>query len=217
MCNTKTKQIETWTSDFGARYTERNRFNNSEKIFNEIYVKRYGKSRDEICLDWLNDVPKKSKILEVGTNLGHQLKTLKRIGYDNLYGVEVQSKVAQEVRMNSPEFEILISNAQDLPFKDNFFDLVFTNNVLIHISPNDIDKVVSEMCRVSKNWIWGFEYYAPEYTEVKYRNHKDLLWKTDFSSVFTNGCKNLNTVREEKIECLDELGNIDQAYLLKES
>jgi|SaaInlStandDraft_7_1057024.scaffolds.fasta_scaffold30267_3 pseudaminic acid biosynthesis-associated methylase len=214
MKDTRTEQTEIWTSQFGSEYTERNRFNNNEKEFNKVYIKRYGKTRDEICSDWLKSVPKNSKILEIGTNLGHQLKTLKRVGYSDLYGVEVQPEIVKEVRLNSPEFEILLSNAQNLPFKDNFFDLVFTNNVLIHISPKDINKVVSEICRVSKKWVWGFEYYAPEYTEIEYHGHNDLLWKTDFSSIFTKSCKGLSIIREEKIECLDEAGNIDQAYLL---
>ena len=37
--------------------------------------------------------------------------------------------------------------------KNNFVDAVFTNNVLIHISPEDLPKVLSEMHRVTKKYI----------------------------------------------------------------
>jgi len=217
MNNTKTEQTTIWTSEFGSDYTERNRFHNNASEFNKVYLDRYGITRDDICIDWLADLPRNSKILEVGTNLGHQLQSLERVGFSNLYGVEVQSNVVQEVRKTKPQFEVLLSTAQDLPFKDNFFDLVFTNNVLIHISPQDIDKVVSEMLRVCKKWIWGFEYFAPEYTEVSYRGNSDLLWKTDFSSLFLKQSNKLVTVRQEKFNCKDEPGNIDKSYLLRKT
>jgi len=217
MKNTKTEQTTIWTSEFGSAYTERNRFHNNAQEFNQVYLERYGITRDDICREWLKDLPRNSKILEVGTNLGHQLQSLERVGFSKLYGVEVQSEVVQEIRKTKPQFEILLSTAQDLPFKDNFFDLVFTNNVLIHISPEHIYRVISEMLRVSKKWIWGFEYFAPEYTEVSYRGNSDLLWKTDFSSLFLGHSKNLEIVREQKFNCKDEPGNIDKAYLLSKN
>ena len=54
--------------------------------------------------------------------------------------------------------DIICGSAFDIPFKDGYFDLVFTNNVLIHIAPADIGGVIDEMVRVCRGRIWGFEY-----------------------------------------------------------
>jgi len=43
----------------------------------------------------------------------------------------------------------------DIPFKDKYFDMVFTAGVLIHVSPSDIKKVLKEIYRCSTKYIWG--------------------------------------------------------------
>lgn len=214
MNNKKTQQTNTWTGEFGADYTERNRFAN-DKEFNELYVKRYGRSRDEINKEWLAQIPKNSRILEVGTNIANQLRALESIGYENLYGIEIQQSVVEEVRRSYPQFGVLQSPGQDIPFKDNFFDMVFTNNVLIHVSPESINDVMDEIYRVSKRWIWGFEYYAPEFTEINYHGHENLLWKADYAALFQQRFPDLKLVRSQEVPCLDEPGNMDKLYLLE--
>ena len=62
---------------------------------------------------------------------------------------------------------VVNGSADHLPFKNNSFDLVFTNNVLIHISPIEIKNIVNEIYRTSSKWIWGFEYYYKNYEEYR--------------------------------------------------
>jgi ubiquinone/menaquinone biosynthesis C-methylase UbiE len=45
-----------------------------------------------------------------------------------------------------------------LPFNDKTFDMVFTISVLMHIEGKDLKKVVSELMRVSKEFICIIEY-----------------------------------------------------------
>lgn len=210
----QTEQMKVWSGEFGASYTERNLFADSRE-FNEFYVKRYGIGKDQMNQAILKDIPKDARILEVGANVGNQLESLRRIGFKNLYGIELQASVVAKAKKLHPEVNIIQGSAFDLPFKDGFFDLVFTNNVLIHISPNDIEKVINEMYRVSKTYIWGFEYFAEKYTEIPYRDHRDLLWKTDFAKEFLNRHSDLKPVHEQMHPCLDEPGNIDKEYLLR--
>jgi len=44
--------------------------------------------------------------------------------------------------------------ADDIPFKDGYFDMVFTSGVLIHISPGNINRVLDEIYRCSREYIW---------------------------------------------------------------
>ena len=210
----ETEQIKVWTGDFGRDYTARNRFPDVE-AFNALYETRYGRSRDAINQDWLADVPREARVLEVGANIGNQLRALSRIGFRHLYGIELQRRCVEEAKQLSPGIDIIEGLAFDIPFKDGFFDLVFTNNVLIHIAPDDIGAVMDEMHRVSRRWIWGFEYYAPAFTEIPYRGHDHLLWKADYAGLFRTRFPGLRSLREETLDCRDEPGNVDKLYLLE--
>ena len=92
--------------------------------------------------------------------------------------------IVELARSRVSGFSIIQGDALDIPFKDGFFDVVLTSNVLIHIAPGNIRKALKEIGRCSKKYIWGFEYYAKEYTEINYRGHLGVLWKTDFPKLY---------------------------------
>jgi pseudaminic acid biosynthesis-associated methylase len=211
-----TEQIKVWSGDFGRSYTERNRFKSVDD-FNGFYAGRYGRGRDEINADWLAGIPKDARILEVGANIGNQLAALQRLGFTQLYGVEIQRYSIEESRKLYSGIDVVLGSGLDIPFKDGWFDLVFTNNVLIHISPVNLPTMLKEIGRVTRRYILGFEYYAPEFTEVHYRGHDDLLWKGDYAQLYRDNNPGLVVEREELMPCLDELGNIDKFFLLRKA
>jgi pseudaminic acid biosynthesis-associated methylase len=216
MTTSETDQVKTWKGEFGEDYTERNTFDTPE-AFDEAYIRRYGSTRDQLSADWLRDIPKTARILEVGSNIGHQLLSLKAIGFERLFGIEIQRHCVEKAKTFAPGIDIIEGSAFDIPFKDGFFDLVFTNNVLIHFSPNDIGAIFNEMHRVSSRYIWGFEYFAPQYTEIPYRGHEGLLWKADYGQLILDRFPDMQSCREKEYDCLDELGNVDKAYLLEKT
>jgi pseudaminic acid biosynthesis-associated methylase len=209
-----TEQAETWSGEFGRLYTERNSFD-SVDIFNQLYQQRYGRSRDEINIDWLKDIPRDARILEVGANVGYQLEALRRIGFRHLFGVEIQRHCVEQAKVLHPHVDIVEGIASDLPFKDGFFDLVFTNNVLIHMPPDHLPLVQAEMHRVTCRWVLGFEYYAPSVTEIPYHGKRNLLWKADYASLFRSLRSDLVPIRDEIVDCLDDIGKVDKFYLLE--
>ncbi len=209
-----TEQIKTWTGDFGADYTERCTFE-SDDAFNALYEKRYGVGRDAINAEWIGQLPRDARILEVGCNIGNQLRALQRLGFNNLYGIDVQRYAVERAKAGCQDIDIIVGSAFDIPFKDGFFDLVFTNNVLIHIAPDMIGDVMDEMVRVTSRHIWGFEYYAPEFTTINYRGNDDLLWKANYPQLFLDRQPGmLEMTRSQIFDCLDEPGNQDICYLL---
>ncbi len=112
---------------------------------------------------------------------------------------------------------IIQGNAFDIPFKDNYFDLVMTNGVLIHISPTDLPKALKEIIRCSKQYIMGFEYFAEETTDIGYRGNKGFLWKADYAQIYQEQFKNLTLLKNIKYPYLteQEKGNIDNLFLLE--
>jgi len=156
-------------------------------------------------LKFLGDLDRDMKVLEVGSNIGNQLLCLQKAGFKNLYGIELQSYAVQLSKSRTKGINIIQGSA---------FDLVFTSGLLIHIAPKDIGRVWDEIQRCTKQYIWGFEYYSDEYTQVDYRGHRDLLWKTNFLKLFLDRFTKLAVVKEEHFKYLDN-DNVDTMFLLE--
>lgn len=210
----RTEQIQTWIGEFGREYTERNTFE-SEELFNRSYIDKFGVSRDDINREFLKDTDRGLRILEVGCNRGNQLAALERIGFVHLYGIEIQHHAVCYARKRLPLATLIQASAFSLPFQNETFDMVFTSNVLIHIAPKDISKVLGEIYRCTRKYIWGFEYYASAYTEVLYRGRDNLLWKADFVRLFLEQFPDLVPIGEQRFAYRTEPGNIDTMYLFE--
>ena len=209
---TNTFQEDTWSNDFGKEYTDRNTFTPEE--VDNLYIENYGVSRTQLNSEFLDNL-ELNRILEVGCNVGNQLHVLKKNGYSDLWGIELQDYAVEVARKRTSGFNIVKGTAFDIPFKDNFFDLVFTSGVLIHISPDDIDKVLDEMYRCTNKYIWGFEYYNPDgYHTVTYRGNDNLLWKTNFSKLFLDRFSDLKLVHTKIVKYTNN-DNLDLMYLLE--
>lgn len=207
-----TKQQSEWAGEWGREYTDRSP--QSVEEFDRVYLRDYGVTRTAMNEDFLNAFPKDISILEVGANIGLELEFLRRAGFSKLTGVEINSYAVEQAKKIHPEVIVIEGSGFDLPFDDASFDLVFTSGVLIHISPSDVKDIISQMHRISRRYIWGFEYYAPAYTEVTYRGNQDLLWKTDFCKLFLDTFSDLSLVREQKYKMTDGK-NESQMYLLE--
>jgi len=210
--STDTEQTRQWSGQFGRDYTDRNTFSLPE--LDELYRRNYGASRREINDRFLQAIPKEARILEVGCNLGNQLLLLQAMGFTNLHGIEIQSYALTRARERLPGVTLTQASAFAIPYPDRFFDLVFTSGVLIHIAPNGLPLAMKEIYRCTRQWIWGFEYYAPEMTEIEYRGEATLLWKTDYARLYLGQFPDLELVREERLRYLGN-ENVDTAFLLR--
>ena len=208
-----THQRKTWEEEFGVGYLERNVYD--PKDLNTFYQNRYGYSKDQLNNEFLRNIPKDAKILEVGTNIGNQLFHLQSQGFTNLYGIEIQDRAINYSKHRTDNLNIIKGDALNIPFKDNFFDLVFTHGVLIHISPDNINQAISEIYRVSNKFIWGLEYYAPTYTDLEYHGQKNIMWKTDFCKLYEDTFSDLKLIKEEKYKYINEIHLEDQMFLLQ--
>lgn len=207
-----TRQMEEWTGNFGKEYTDRNALSLEEMELS--YKDHFGITRMEMNSKFIGDLDRNINILEVGSNIGNQLLCLQKAGLKNLYGIELQFYAVELSKTRTKGINIIQGSAFDVPFKDGFFDLVFTSGLLIHIDPEDVSKVLEEIYRCTKRYIWGFEYYADAYTEIHYRGHADLLWKTNFSKLFLDRFSDLILVSEERFK-YRENDNVDAMFLLQ--
>jgi pseudaminic acid biosynthesis-associated methylase len=209
----ETQQASTWSGNFGREYTDRNA--QTVQDMELLYSASFGVLRSAMNEEFLGSLDKSLKILEVGANVGVQLELLSQMGFQNLTGIELQDYAIDAAKQLRPQINIVQGNALELPFEDNHFDLVFTSGVLIHIAPENHDRVMSEMVRCSRRFIWGFEYYAPSLTDVNYRGHENLLWKADFASEFRNRFPSLALLKQQQYPYLSQPNLTDAMYLLE--
>jgi pseudaminic acid biosynthesis-associated methylase len=207
-----TPQLAEWQGDFGRDYTNRNSI--TPEQVDALWIKNYGISRTTLNREFLREIPKDARILEVGCNLGNQLVLLQQLGYTNLYGIEAQGYALAATRTRVRDLNLIQATAFDIPYKDKYFDLVFTAGVLIHIAPGDLAQALTEIHRCARNFVWGAEYYSPVPTEVHYRGHDALLWKSDFADEYLKRFRDMQLVKEQKLPYL-EGRNVDSMFLLR--
>ena len=163
-----------WNGDFGIRYTTRN------KIIPEKLVPFFKRILKEIEV---------KKILEVGCNRGHNLISLTYCGEYDLYGIDINPYSIVLARDNK-EISFDVGNIFDILYKNNFFDLVMTIGVLIHIDPNDLKNAITELLRVSKKYFLMIEYNYDfeDFEKIPYRNNVGL-WRGNFKKVVLDNFK----------------------------
>ncbi|MBA7620040.1 hypothetical protein ES703_27382 [subsurface metagenome] len=208
------EQMKIWEGIFGKEYTDRNL--QSFQEMENLHRKFFGMSRTEMNSQFLGALDRSLKILEIGCNIGDQLLCLQKMGFNNLSGVELQSYAAAIARTRLNNIEIFCGSVFDLPVKTESFDFIFTSNVLIHIKPIDIKNALAEIYRCTRRYIWGLEYFAREYQEIKYRDRRNLLWKTDFVKLWQMHFPSLKLVKEKHFKYLEN-ENIDTMFLLEKN
>lgn len=208
----ETPQTTVWKGEFGREYTDRNTLDGKE--LDELYRKNYGLTRTEINENFLREVSRDASFLEVGCNTGNQLSLLRQMGWPNLSGIELQPYALAIAQTRIPGISLKQGSALALPYADTSFDVVFTSGMLIHIAPQDLPRVMDEIYRTSRKYIWGLEYFAPEVTEVTYRAHCALLWKMDFARCYLERFPSLELVQEQQLPYVGS-ANVDTVFLLR--
>ncbi len=74
---------------------------------------------------------KKAFFLDVGCGSGAVLAELKKLGFNNGYGVDISKLFIKEGKDNGLK-NLYVYNGTQLPFKDKYFDLIGSFNVLEH-------------------------------------------------------------------------------------
>jgi pseudaminic acid biosynthesis-associated methylase len=207
-------QLSEWDGRFGRAYTKRNNLTAAQ--LDTLYRKNFGTTKTQMNKEFLAGIGRSARILEVGCNVGNQLVHLQKSGFTDLWGIEISKYAIEAAKQKIKNVNIVRASAFDIPFKDGFFDLVFTSGVLIHIPTASLHAALDEIYRTSRNYIWCFEYFADSATEVEYRGKQGLVWKNDFLRLFTDMFPSLRVVKEKKFKYRSN-DNVDAMFLLQKA
>ena len=164
----ETEAIEWWKGEEGNLYTARNnpdevQLRARRDLFEEILGRAQLHREESVC--------------EIGCNRGSNLRVLRRMGYDRLFGVEPNESARNEAGKLCVSYES-IDQVEIRP------DLVLTSGLLIHIPPTDLKEMCQEIVDLAKTWVLAIEYFSAEPRMIEYRGTKDRLWARDFGSFY---------------------------------
>ena len=105
--------------------------------------------------------------LEVGAGNGRLIGALsKEFEMIKCYSCDINLELSKYVASKYRKVSVATESVDiiKMPFPDSSFDLVYTYQVLQHISPEEINKALDELLRVSKKEVWLMEGYdEPEH------------------------------------------------------
>jgi pseudaminic acid biosynthesis-associated methylase len=181
------KQLEHWRGQFGDAYIERNTAT-AERVQQRAVA--FGH-----ILQHVSGAPLRG-ILEVGANIGLNIRALQRLTTAELHAVE-PNRHAREILVGDGVLRpdcVHAADASELPFPDTSFDLAFTCTVLIHVPDEALQRACREIHRVSRRWILCMEYFSPTPVMIPYRGRDDLLFKRDYGALWLDGFSDLEHV-----------------------
>lgn len=123
-----------------------------QKMAEDYFVSAfgYGRKKLEVLLDeTVQDLPKGSSILDIGSGTGEQLKRCRQLGF-NVAGIEPSAEMRNIAQKHNPRVPIQKGIITSLPFQDKSFDFVIAIEVLRYLHRADVLQAYREMLRVLK-------------------------------------------------------------------
>jgi ubiquinone/menaquinone biosynthesis C-methylase UbiE len=132
-------------SHFQHAYSKSDELSKRETVF------LYGRKLvlDELLI-LLDQLPKGSKILDVGCGTAHLTQWIREKGF-NVYGIEPSDEMYQYAKLNFPDIEIKQAISSKIPYPDNYFDLIVAFEVLRYLDKAENRKSFHEFHRVLKS------------------------------------------------------------------
>ena len=160
--------VEFWEGSFGNDYVDRNRVDWAKRV-----------------PFWRSLIPDDvTTILEVGCNIGGNLKAIRAAVDIKPVGVDVNEKALLEAACAGFEVHRMPGHEVSCRLGTGVFDLVFTAGVLIHVPPEDLEQTMRAIVQASRKYVIAVEYAHPMETEVEYRGHSGKLWKRPFGRMY---------------------------------
>jgi ubiquinone/menaquinone biosynthesis C-methylase UbiE len=115
------------------------------------YIKKTQGLQDSAWLKkFVKLLPKKAKILDLGCGYGRDTQTFVDLGFD-CYGVDLSEKMIERAKSRVKKAKFFVMDILDLDFADKFFDGIWCNATIVHISKKDIDQAFNQIYKILKH------------------------------------------------------------------
>ena len=140
--------------------------------------------RGEFWLPLMDEL-RPASVVEVGCSVGGNLQWIaQRVPPARVVGVDVNTKALRRLEERVPNVRGMHGPARDLPFADRSFDFVFTTDVLVHQPDETLEKVMSEMVRVARRWVFCAERPGAATVDAAHQGRTEPLVRRDYGDIF---------------------------------
>jgi SAM-dependent methyltransferase/cephalosporin hydroxylase len=126
------------------------------------------------------------RVFEYGCGVGRHLNYLNRIPNVDVYGYDQSQTMVNNCHKWTSQawldqHVIVGPPVGKLPYPDRHFDIVFTAEVLIHVSPADLEPILTELIRISR---WQILHIEPSLFDKVIPDAHHGCWNHDFVSIY---------------------------------
>ncbi len=165
----KTEQEAFWAGDFGTEYSKRNQGD----VLLASNLNFFAKS--------LRATSSLKSCIEFGANIGMNLKALKLLYPTQVqHAIEINVDAALQLEQVIPSEHVYKCSIFDFN-PQHTWDLTLIKGVLIHINPDELQKIYEKLVAATGRYLLVAEYYNTSPVAIPYRGHADRLFKRDFA------------------------------------
>ncbi len=117
--------------------------------------------RHDYCEHLAQELSKYKRVLDVGTGCGYLVKLLRERDCD-AWGLEISDYALANTC--APGY-VIKGSVTDIPFKDDSFDVVFSNGLWSYVSEEDVPKGRDEIWRVGAKQVHNIDHDQTDYME----------------------------------------------------
>jgi ubiquinone/menaquinone biosynthesis C-methylase UbiE len=177
------------------------RYNQNESIFND--------SRKATCSEILKNAANESgteRYLDIATGTGNLLRLAEKF-FDKCFGIDIGENLLCAIKGDFPEINLSASDAEQLPFKDESFNVVSCYAMLHHLLTHE--KLFQQCYNVLKDGGTLYTDHDPNYFlnrfyhliyKLRYRNRpgfgSDLEELAEYHNAYSSG---INPVELKKV------------------
>ena len=85
------------------------------------------------------NVPKRSKILDIGCGTGFYTDLFKQLGYNSV-GIDISQTAIEKAKSKYPDSNFAVADALNLPYDKNYFDVIFMFGCSI-VNTDNLNKI----------------------------------------------------------------------------
>ncbi len=89
------------------------------------------------------------QVLDAGCGSGKNIEAIGSLGF-KIYGIDYSPKAIEFCKLRGIN-NVKIGDVANIPFKDDYFDILYSFDVLFLLEPDDLKKAIREFIRVTKN------------------------------------------------------------------
>jgi len=142
-----------------------------------------------LCELMQKQISNNSKVLDVGVGTGVPFAKFFEKNEITIVGIDISKDLINECKNNCPSAKLYVGEAENLPFKDNLFDLAYCFHSSWYF--DDLEKVIKEMLRVVDNEGYVFIDIASSRNKTVNHFYNKRKFENNFPGVIIKIIKNL--------------------------